>query len=378
MGALRAAELHAFGMVGVGSVFEAYREGACEDDDEVVVMHAGQEFGFGALSEAMVNIRDGLSQALKRRVISQLTHDTVAREIKHCHYSQRTWRLVPEIAKNECLPLEEVDALIEFVKTERPNRKRLDAIELLNQLRPFEEVPPPPFEPKFEFESTVFWDQLVAGTRTAPGPRAAVPIEAIRSHLGIAEDDAEEIFQGALLLYLVVKEAHRVGLHADPEKVAAVSERFRQSHGLATAAATEEWLRRNHLGEAEFPALMEVIALVEAVAKHHSSGLDAFLPAELQRRGRFEGVVAAIGEKRGALANFGNTFPSAEDVGTTTDELLTWYETRFRSLGNSLDDHFRVRRFSEGTRFVREIISEYIREGRHVKTPSQDAGECAS
>ena len=42
MGALRAAELHAFGMVGVGRIFEGYRDGALEADDEVAVLHGGQ------------------------------------------------------------------------------------------------------------------------------------------------------------------------------------------------------------------------------------------------------------------------------------------------------------------------------------------------
>src|SRR5579859_4749374 len=35
MGALRAAELHPFGMQGVGRIFEAFRDGMLEDDDEV-------------------------------------------------------------------------------------------------------------------------------------------------------------------------------------------------------------------------------------------------------------------------------------------------------------------------------------------------------
>ena len=38
MGALRA-ELCPFGMVGVGRIFEAYRDGELEDDDEVAVIH---------------------------------------------------------------------------------------------------------------------------------------------------------------------------------------------------------------------------------------------------------------------------------------------------------------------------------------------------
>src|SRR5688572_32760283 len=39
MGALRAAELQPFGMIGVGQVFQAYRRGHLTDDDEVAVAH---------------------------------------------------------------------------------------------------------------------------------------------------------------------------------------------------------------------------------------------------------------------------------------------------------------------------------------------------
>ena len=304
---------------------------------------------------------------LSLQLIKQATHDTILREMKRRIYPERTWLLVPDIAEKENLPRAEVEALIEFTKTERPNLKRLDALELLTELGRFTQITPSPFEPKFEFESTVFWDQLVAGARTAPGRSSGLSVEAVRSHVGVAEDDAEQIFQGALLLYLVVKEAHRIGLTIDPEKVTLVAERFRRSHGLVTAAATDEWLRKNSLGEVEFSGLMEVLALVEAIAKHHSIGLDAFLPAELQRQGRFESVAAAIVEKRSALADFGLTFPSAEDLGTTTDGLVTWYETRFRKLDVSFEEHIDVRRFNDATRFVREILSEYIREGHHKK-----------
>jgi hypothetical protein len=369
MGALRAAELHRFGMVGVGRIFEAYRDSICEDDDEVAVSHAGPELGFRVFSEAMVNVRYGLSQALERGLISQATFDTILREMKRRNYSQRSWLLVPVFAENEKLPGAEVDALLEFVRSERPDRKRLDALELLTELRRVSESLSSPFEAKFEFESTVFWDQLVAGVRTGPGPSASaqVPIEAIRSHVGVVEEDAEDLFRGALLLYLVVKEAHRSGLKIDSHKVKQVTERFLQSHDLPTPVATDEWRRKNLLGEVEFSALMEVLTLVETVAKHHSMALDAFLPAELQRRGRFESVAAAISEKRGALADFGITFPSPEDVGTTTDDLLTWYETRFRKFDSSLEEHIDVRRVMDVPRFIREVLSEYIREGNHKK-----------
>ena len=67
MGALRAAELHPFGMVGVGRVFEGYRAGVYEDDDEVAVVHASEEAGFAPLSEAMVNVRHALGPGARPR-----------------------------------------------------------------------------------------------------------------------------------------------------------------------------------------------------------------------------------------------------------------------------------------------------------------------
>lgn len=359
MGALRAAELHPFGMVGIGSVFEQYRDGVYEDDDEVAVRHAAEDAGFAPLSEAMVNVRDGLARALDRGLIVQGTHDVLVRELKLRSYPSRSWRIVRAVAESEGLPADQIEVLLAFVASERPNIKRDDAIELLTVLSSLERRGVAPFEPTFEFESTVFWDQLVAGVRTAPGASAGFPIEAIRSHVGVAEEDAETIFHGSLLLYLVIKEAQRVGIRSEPEKVARVTERFRRSHGLTTDEATEAWLRTNGLGKLELTALMEVLALVEQVAKHHSTALDAFLPAELQRQGRFGSVMEAIAEKRAAVEDFGLAFPSAEDVGTTTDDLLSWYEDQFRPI-HDLDDHIEVRRLPDSTRFVREVVSEYL------------------
>ena len=43
MGALRAAELYPFGMKGVGQIFQWYKEGLIDADDEVAVLHGPEE-----------------------------------------------------------------------------------------------------------------------------------------------------------------------------------------------------------------------------------------------------------------------------------------------------------------------------------------------
>ena len=66
MGALRAAELCPFGMAGVGRIFEDYRDGVLEDDDEVALIHGPAESGYIGMPEPMVNIRRTLSKAARR------------------------------------------------------------------------------------------------------------------------------------------------------------------------------------------------------------------------------------------------------------------------------------------------------------------------
>jgi hypothetical protein len=67
MGALRASELHTFGMRGVGRIFEAFRDGALEDDDEVAMVHGPADLEYVAASEAMVNIRATLARGGRGR-----------------------------------------------------------------------------------------------------------------------------------------------------------------------------------------------------------------------------------------------------------------------------------------------------------------------
>ena len=56
LGAIRAAELHPFGMVGIGAVFAAYRDRAIERDDAVMVSHAPPQLGHRPLTVALVDI----------------------------------------------------------------------------------------------------------------------------------------------------------------------------------------------------------------------------------------------------------------------------------------------------------------------------------
>ncbi|MBW7946417.1 MAG: TfuA domain-containing protein [Sphingomonadaceae bacterium] len=70
LGALRAAELHRFGMRSEGPIAQAYATGRIIGDDEVAVAHAPATFGHRALSLAQVDVRASLTAALRTRVLT--------------------------------------------------------------------------------------------------------------------------------------------------------------------------------------------------------------------------------------------------------------------------------------------------------------------
>src|SRR5215211_2851626 len=70
LGALRAAELESFGMVGVGEIFQSYRSGEINEDDAVAVLHGPAELGWPQVTRALVDIYATLKHAERSGVLS--------------------------------------------------------------------------------------------------------------------------------------------------------------------------------------------------------------------------------------------------------------------------------------------------------------------
>jgi hypothetical protein len=70
MGALRAAECHRYGMIGLGEIFEKLVSGEIEDDDEVALTHADASAGYRPLSDAFVTIRATIEELTREDVLT--------------------------------------------------------------------------------------------------------------------------------------------------------------------------------------------------------------------------------------------------------------------------------------------------------------------
>jgi hypothetical protein len=86
MGALRAAEMAPLGMLGVGRVFEQFRDCVLVDDDEVAVV---QRPTGEALTDAMVNVRATVASAREKDIISSSAADRLLEQVKGVFYAER-------------------------------------------------------------------------------------------------------------------------------------------------------------------------------------------------------------------------------------------------------------------------------------------------
>jgi len=105
MGALRACELYPYGMIGIGNIFEDYKNGTIESDDDVAV--SLDPTTYEQLSDSWINMKYNFNKAQKDNILSQEDVDNLLATSKDIYYPKRNFEYV--IKKSE---------LTEYKKTE--------------------------------------------------------------------------------------------------------------------------------------------------------------------------------------------------------------------------------------------------------------------
>lgn len=160
LGALLAAELDRFGMIGVGRVFISFRDGTLCADDEIAVAHGGGEQRYRASSEALVNIRASLERAVVKWVISEADMNALVKIAREQFYTLRTYPDLFELARQKnVLPADTLKRLLDWFESSEAHvdQKRIDAEAMIRRMastRHDARRDPP----AFEFQHTEVWD----------------------------------------------------------------------------------------------------------------------------------------------------------------------------------------------------------------------------
>jgi hypothetical protein len=135
LGALRAVELEKFGMVGIGKIFQLYKTGKLNADDEVAVTFAS-EGDYQLQSEAMIDIRYNLYLAHKKGLISEKAKSLLVKLAKEIYFPHRKYIYILEEAKSKYPMLEsEINSFGRYIRSNRKSLKEMDAIRLVKYLK---------------------------------------------------------------------------------------------------------------------------------------------------------------------------------------------------------------------------------------------------
>jgi hypothetical protein len=331
MGAIRAAELAPFGMVGVGRIFRSFHTKELEDDDEVAVAHGPATSGYRALSEAMVNIRATLEAAVITRVLTPTSAEQLTAIAKALHYPERTFAELLISGGRSGIPGPELTALEEWLPGGAVNQKRNDAIDMLRAMRLFLGADPPPFDPPFAFEHTEAWEAaciLDSERSSAEGEVSNVDLLEESQAAGAYGRLAAASLARALSLRL----APQLGAPAGSGAIGDSLDEFRRQRGLLSPTSFAAWLEKMELHDDDGERFFREQADLRRVRAVLRPQLLAHLADTLREEGLYPEFRRRALAKRRILQAAHVLSPSPADLGLTEGNVWRNY---FRDLLNT-------------------------------------------
>ena len=360
MGALRAAELHPFGMRGVGEIFENFRDGMLEDDDEVAVLHGPAELGYPSLSLAMVNARKSITAAMEASIISQTVAEALVTLAKSIFYQQRQWSEVFALAQESGIDANALAAFESWLATGEQDVKLQDARTMLAQLGELMESTTEPFHCDYAFAWTVMWDGVVTGeTGQSPDEDGAgqVDIESlVLDELRLDPQQYRQIILRARLKQMALREAGRTGVGVDDAHTRSQLQQLRESHELYTRAQLEDWIEQNDWNPDRLQQALEHRQQYKTVVDKLGMVDDQTLLDEL----RLDGSYAVF--KARAEARSRADVSSLAGIGIKPPQLLAWYfESQLgEPIPADLDAYLAESGFRDRAEFYRLLQRSYL------------------
>lgn len=133
IGALRAAELHAYGMHGIGLCYRLFRAEVITDDDEVAVLHGDAITNYAHFSEPLINARLTLRALRQRELLSSEQEIQIISGFKALHFSERTFAKYRETLIS-AFGAREGNRIHKLFQSRYRDLKREDAEELVRYL----------------------------------------------------------------------------------------------------------------------------------------------------------------------------------------------------------------------------------------------------
>jgi hypothetical protein len=360
MGALRAAELDSFGMIGIGRIYRWYRDGILEDDDEVALIHGPSESGFLPLSEPMVNVRSTCEAAIAAGIIDPQRAQAILSAAKLLHYRERSWKTLLARAELRWPGLEE---FTRWLATGSVDQKQLDAEALITEVLACADKSALPEIPHFRFEWTDLWERVVHDwTESEPPPsdRRSASAAAVLDELRLDPDRYAACRSKALYRAVLLQEADRRRLATDQAGKRQSLARLRERLGLMRKSQLDAWVKSQGLTPDEFEELISEETRIECVQKLPAGSIDHHILSILRLTGEYETYVLRAKTKQQILDEAGFLIEGVTQE-ISTPVLINWFFAgRGQAVPNDLDIFIQTLGLSSREAFYRLLAAEYV------------------
>lgn len=138
LGALRAVELEKFGMKGIGKIFQLFKNGILDADDEVAVTFVRDKNILQ--SEALIDIRFNLFLAYKKGIITNQTKKRFVKIAKNIYFPYRNYDDIIRLTQEQFPSIhDELENFRDYILKNRDSLKARDAKKLLRYLKTISE-----------------------------------------------------------------------------------------------------------------------------------------------------------------------------------------------------------------------------------------------
>ena len=279
-GALRAAELSAFGMEGVGEIYRMYASGEIDGDDEVAVKHAPETEAYKMLSVPLVDLRYNLRQAAEVGVIVSSAADAIIDCAKQMYFGERTFARIFARAADRGVERNLIEGCRNYFHQHWRDLKRADARLLLETLAARisqAEAWPVLARPRIHRTSLLYrWNVEQARVQTRIG---FIREEEVIAHLKFSTEEYPRVRQLANENCWLVDYARRLNLTPSDEERAYCRHLFREREQIESVSDERQWLAEHALTAEQVGELIETNASVMKLGA--SIGYEAPTPSRL-------------------------------------------------------------------------------------------------
>jgi hypothetical protein len=255
LGALRAAELDGFGMIGIGRIFALYRDKVIEADDEVFQRYEKQGEEYISLSLPMVNLRASFSRALSEGLISAGEQQVLLRASQALYFEDRSCEnIVVNLQKDGIDPpcIEKLEKIVQEHYLDLKKEDALETLRIVSRLSPREVQKAHVSENKYDLFFYAMYDR----DRKVEGENLEIPLYILSNYVSLRHPQIDELNSNALNRELSLLFAEVMNIEPLPREVARERFRFKKRFGLREEQSFKDWLKRNDMEEEEFNALM--------------------------------------------------------------------------------------------------------------------------